>query len=231
MRGLLDPPSLLLGVLVAVAGAWMLGGPPALWTLAGLGVALGAAAAQWWWHNRGPGAALAGLAATWAELPGASLRGSVVTVFHGTQPLEIRPGRDGRDGGALRVTVETPVGQRPVAFRVWPRALSAPPLPAPPPGPGPSVTVTPADLERVATVEAGFAGALRVEASDPGWAERMLVGAPALALARAAMEHPESFAGITYDGVRMGVHLMGPAALDPARGARLARDIWEPFLG
>lgn len=227
MSGLLDPPSILLGALVGVAGAWSVGGSPAVWTLAGLGVSLAAATAQWWWHNRGPGAALAGLAATWAELPGATAHGALVRVFHDTQPLETRLSRH---DGALRVVVETPIGQRPVAFRVWPRALAPPELADAPPGPGPSVTVTPADLERVAVVEAGFAGALRVEASDVGWAERMLVGAPALALARAAMEHPESFAGVTYDGVRLGVHLQGPAVTDPQRGARLAREVWGPFV-
>ncbi len=192
----------------------------------GAAVALGAmawGAWQRWQHGRGGARLMRGLRDQWLALHGAELddESDAIVVHDGMQPLRIRLFRE---RGVLRALIGTPVGASPVAFRVWPRALPAPGLD--PDG----ARVGGPPVERAPFIEARLGGALRVECSDEGHTDAILDADITAALLVVAREAAGSFAGLTYDGQTLGIHLVGPMVADPERAAQVARSLWRPLL-
>ncbi|MGM0578021.1 MAG: hypothetical protein ACQEXJ_20005 [Myxococcota bacterium] len=206
----------------ALLGAALLGRDAMPWALTIAGVAV-----LWmlWriWDSRRRGRRLVeGLRARWLELPGAREgEAGRVHVHDGMQPLTVRPSHR---KGALRVAVATPIGESPVAFRIWPRDTAPPSLdPDGAPVGGPPV-------ERAPRIEARLDGRLRVESSDEPRVDAILDPEVTAALLVVSREAAGSFEGLGYDGQRLTVHLRGPIAADSERAARLARALWEPFM-
>ncbi|MEC9070756.1 MAG: hypothetical protein VX938_00195, partial [Myxococcota bacterium] len=119
--------------------------------------------------------------------------------------------------------IATRVGVMPVGFRIWPWHH-------PPPADGLSgPTVGGPHLEPAPGIEEALGHQLHVESNDPQALGRLLdadVLAPILA---AGDSGSASFAGLTYDGEFLMIHLAGPMAGDPQRGTHLARLLWEPW--
>lgn len=215
----LDRWSLALALLIPVVGAVAFGGSAVMWASIGAGLVLAWAGWLWWYQTQGPGAVLRGLLKRWLELPGAQRVGrDGISVHDGFQRLRARLAMR---RGKLRVILQTNVGQRPVAWRAWPDGTSAPTL-----DPGGAAVGGP-PVERVAPLEARFAGTLRIESNAAPAAAGMLEGPVAAALLAAMHELPGQFAGVTYDGETLGVHFVGPVATDPQRCAALARAVWS----
>jgi hypothetical protein len=222
-RGLLDLRLLLAAALLAIIGALALGGSPKLWAAGALAVTVAGSLWRWWYDTRGPGAGVLALAALWGGLPGARrLSRDTVHVHDGTQPLWIRVARSGQ--GRLTAALNTPVGDSPVSFRMWPRAAEAPPVD--PDG----VAVAGPPMERAPMLEQLFATTLRVEASDEEAAARIIEGTLHAAIAQAARDHKGELVGVTYDGRLLAVHLAGALAADPVRGAAVARSLWRVLV-
>ncbi len=219
---------LVLGLVIGGAAGAAILGPRAM----PLGAAIAISAVAWaiyrsWAARREARSVAASLRAHWAEvLPGATHSGRRIDVHDGEQPLSIwlRTARSGADVEGLMATITTRIGERPVAFRVWPTHLPAPRLdPSGDPWSG-------ARIERSARIEARLAGVLRVESSDEAFTDRMLDAEVTAALLTVQREARGTFYGATYDGVRLGVHLAGPSVADPERSAQLARVVWRAFM-
>jgi hypothetical protein len=158
-----------------------------------------------------------------AQLVDAGGDAPLMQVHHGEQPLTIQV-RGGGRRGPLAATITTLIGDRPVALRVWPVDAPAPPM-------DPSgATWSGPPIERAVLIEARLAGRLRCETSDEPFADQLLDLDVTAALLTVDREARGSFAGATYDGRRLGVHLAGPVVADPERSAALARVIWGAFL-
>lgn len=211
---------LVVGALAAVA---VLGRDLMPW---GAGLAIAAVAwGGWrrWQYGRAGARALRGLRERWLELPGAEEDAETgeLAVHDGMQPVRIRLFRE---RGLLRAIVSTPVGDSPVAFRLWPRELPAPGLDPDGAGfGGPPV-------ERAPFIESRLGGALRVDSSDEGHTDGILDAGVTAAVLVVAREAAGSFRGLTYDGQRLGVHLGGPMVADPERAAQVARALWRPLV-
>lgn len=222
---------LVLGLVIGGAAGAAILGPRAM----PLGAAIAFAAVSWavyrTWAARREGRSVgAGLRHHWATtLQGARLAERRIDVHDGEQPLSIwvRTGAGGRDRGrveGLHAAVATRIGERPVAFRVWPVGLDAPPIdPSGDAWSGPRI-------ERAPRIEARLAGLLSVESSDEPFTDRMLDAESTAALLTIEREARGSFAGVTYDGIALGVHLMGPVVADPTRATQLARAVWRSFM-
>ncbi len=174
-----------------------------------------------WYRQRGPGAVLSGLIATWLELPGASHRGQTVSVYDGDQPITIRLARR---RGLLVAVIHTPIGTSPVAWRVWSRGQPAPPLdPELRPHGGPPVS-------RAAALEAAFGGpVVSVETSDVRDAARHLDSQLRQKILGLKLQAHTEWRGVTYDGRVLGIHFCGATAADPERATALARSVWKVF--
>lgn len=192
----------------------------------GAAVALGAVAwGAWlrWQHGRVGARLMRGLREQWLSLHGAEVdeESDAILVHDGMQPLRIKLFRE---RGALRALIGTPVGESPNAFRVWPRALPAPGLD--PDG----ARVGGPPVERAPFIESRLGGTLQVESSDEGHTDAILDADITAALLVVAREAAGSFAGLTYDGQTLGIHLVGPMVADPERATQVARSLWRPFL-
>lgn len=201
--------------IAALSAATLVLDPPVTWWAASaLAVVVGWSLTVTWYETRGPGAVVLGLVGRWLELPGAERAGRTsVRVYDGTQPLLVRLGRS---GGELAAVVETPALESTTALRVWPREASAPLLGQP--------------VERIALMEARFAGQLKVEASSAQDAARALDDKAATALAGVRKEAGDAWRGLTYDGRTVAVFLAGPVVTDPERATQLARALWRRFV-
>ncbi len=211
-------------VLGGVLAAAMLGPRALPWGLGIAGLAVVWAAWRTWEHRSRDKQLLRGLRATWLELPGArwDRERELVHVFHGSQPIEARMGRT---DSALSVAVATPIGDMPTALRIWPAAGPRPSLdPDGLPVGGPPVDPAPHLAE-------ALGADLRAEASDEVRAMGIVDEAMIAALGAVRAAAPGSFAGLTYDGQRLAVHLVGPVVADPERSAQLARALWGPLVG
>jgi len=164
---------------------------------------------------------LSGLQAHWASLPGASWAGDIVKVHHGDQPIAVHLSHQ---AGQMRARIATPMGEQPMAFRIWPVGQPAPPLSS-----DSSIRSGP-ELTRSAVVESWLAGRFHAESNDE---ERLtlLVGQPVLAALFSASDTlGDGLEGVVYDGQRVAVGLRGPIVADPERAAQVARTLWRAFI-
>lgn len=208
--------------LVAGAGLGLLGPAWTPWLVVALGASLGWLAYSAWYWTRGPGAARRGLELLWLALPGARLGPErAVHVHDGYEPIRVMLGREEREPAAI---VEARSSESTLAFRVWPAERSGPP-----PFPGAEARPALGDLERALEVEAIFAHLLRAEANAPSELRRVLDPDAMAALLAVRKEAGRGFAGLTWDGQRLAVHLRGPLVADPARALQLARAVWRPL--
>lgn len=208
--------------LAAGAGLGMLGPAWRPWLLVALATSLAWLGYGIWYWSKGPGAAQRGLELLWLALPGARLGpGRAVHVHDGHEPIRVVLGRDGRELSAI---VEARSDESTLAFRVWPAER-----PAPPPFPSDETRPAHGDLERALELEALFAGLLRAEANAPRELRRVLDQDAMAALLAVRKEAGRGFAGLTWDGQRLAVHLRGPLVADPARALQLARAVWRPL--
>jgi hypothetical protein len=215
---------LIVGAVVgALAGVAVLGREAMPYGAAVALTAVAWGAWQRWQHGRVGARLMRGLRDEWLALPGAEEdpESNAILVHDGMQPLRIKLFRE---RGVLRALIGTPVGESPVAFRVWPRALPAPGLDPD----GARVGGPPVD--RAPILESRLGGGLRAESSDEGRTDGILDTDITSALLVVAREAAGSFAGLTYDGQTLGIHLLGPMVADPERATQIARSLWRPFL-
>ena len=215
-------PFWLVGVIVGAFAAVVAMGPQTLVpALVFGGAALGWALWRRWRSIRSASSVLTGLRAHWATLPGATLRPNNLTVHHGEQPLLIHLGH--APGHPLRARISTPIGELPMAFRVWPKGTAAPSL-----IPDGRAGSTPT-LYRSAMVESWLAGRLSAESNDE---ERLLslIDKETTAALLSMMEALDSdFEGLAYDGQFLTVMVRGSVVADPERSLQVARTVWRTF--
>ncbi|MEZ4268154.1 MAG: hypothetical protein R3F39_17465 [Myxococcota bacterium] len=215
---------LIIGAVVgALAGVAILGRDAMPWGAALALAAVGFGAWRRWQYGRAGARVMRGLRAQWLDLHGAEDaddRGAIV-VHDGMQPLRIKLFRE---RGVLRALITTPVGEAPLAFRVWPVGQPAPGLD--PDG----ARVGGPPVERAPFLEARLGGTLLAECSDEAHTDALLDAEVTSALLVVAREAAGSFAGLSYDGQRLGIHLKGPMVADPQRATQVARALWRPFL-
>jgi len=215
-------PLWVVGAVVGSFAAFIILGPRTL----GPALALGGGAIAWalwrrWRIMKGERSVLTGLRAHWATLPGASWVRDVVEVHHGDRPISVALSHD---GGQMRARIATPMGDQPMAFRIWRDKGERPALT--PDGVGGSGP----ELARAPLVESWLAGRFQAESNDE---ERLggLVGESALAaLFSVADALGDGLDGVVYDGRHVTVALNGPVVADPERAAHLARVIWRAFV-
>ena len=220
-----DSPSMRLPVrivvpvaLAAFAGHTWLGGSAIVWAATGLLASIALAAVQHWYDTQGPGAVIRDLEALWLELPGALSHQRVISVHDGMQPLTIRVGRR---SGCLFAVVQTEIGTTPVAWRVWSKDRTKPPITSDlTPHGGPPVN-------RVPALEAAFGSVVYVESNDLAGAARILDTTLRQAILGVKLEARTQWDGVTYDGRTLSVHFSGSTAADPQRATRLARSVWK----
>ena len=191
------------------------------WLLFGLLLASIAWHLNQWLASRGRRGVLHRLRQEWLELPGARPIGRYALHVHdGVHPITIRfyAGQYGPQAVVLSAALESPL-----ALRVWLEGTPAPPMHHDGSFHGGPV------VERAPMLETLFAGLLKVDTNDESTSRVVLAGDMTAALLAARKEAKDSFAGLTYDGSQLGIHLRGDHLGQPESGARLARTLRRRF--
>ena len=216
-------PLWLVGVIVGAFAAVVAMGPQSLVPAVTVGGgALGWALWRRWRALRSANSVLSALKTHWATLPGAVTRPNLISMHHGDQPLIVHLAHT--PGLPMRGRISTPIGEQPMAFRLWPTGAAPPALP--PDGrhdSGPA-------LHRSAMVESWLAGRFHAESNDD---DRFisLIGQEVTAAVLAVAEPlGPDFEGLSYDGQSLTIALRGSIVADPERALQIARVVWRPFI-